>query len=76
MSLFGPAYPEKRTVIVNFVDDPSQAMKGVLWETTREHLVLKDAQLLANKMTPTKVDGDVVIYRNRVAWLQVLAGSP
>lgn len=72
MNLFGPSYPERRTVIVNMLGDDTQAIRGVLWETTREHLVLKGAELLADKMTPTKLDGDLVVFKSRVAWLQVL----
>lgn len=73
--LHGPAYPGRRTVIVNFVDDPTQAIRGVLWEKTREHLVLRNAELLANKMAPTTLDGEIVIPRGRVAWLQVLVSA-
>lgn len=68
-----PGYPVRRTVIVNLPDE--QAIRGVLWETTPEHLVLKGAELLQAKIGPTAMDGDVVVYRSRVAWIQVVPGG-
>jgi hypothetical protein len=71
VNLFGPVYPERRTVIVNLIGEP-QAIRGVLWAKTTEHLVLKGAELLEDKMAPVKIDGDAVVFRNRVLFLQVL----
>ena len=70
MRWFGPRYPERRRVVVNTTNDES--FRGVLWETTGEYLLLKSAELLREHAEPVSVDGEVLIYRPQVLWLQVL----
>ena len=61
-----------RAVIVNFQDDSSTAIRAVLWSTRGRWLTFKDASLLKAGSPPTPIDGDVVIARDRVLFLQVL----
>jgi hypothetical protein len=58
-------------VIVNLVTD--KAFRGVLWERTRDHLVLKQAELMEPRARPVPMDGDVVIDRAKVEFLQVVS---
>jgi hypothetical protein len=60
-----------RAVIVNLRDDP-QAIKGVLWSARGPWLVLVDATLLAEGVPPTRIDGEVVLHRSIVKFLQVI----
>ena len=61
----------RRVVIVNFVHDDKTAIRGVLWTTHGSWLVVKKAELLAGGAV-TPLDGDVVIARETVAFLQAL----
>jgi len=61
-----------RSVIVNLTDDPSTAIKAVLWASNGAWLTFKDASLLKANTPPAPMDGDVVIHRDRVSFLQVL----
>lgn len=61
-----------RVVIVNLKDDPATAIKGVLWRARGAWLVLVNAELLKAASAPTPVDGDVVVHRSNVAFLQVI----
>ena len=61
-----------RAVILNFKDDSTTALKAVLWSTRGPWLTCKDASLLKAGTPPTPIDGDVVIHRDRVLFLQVL----
>jgi hypothetical protein len=53
-------------------DDPATAIKGVLWRARGAWLVLVHAELLKAASAPTPVDGDVVVHRSNVAFLQVI----
>jgi len=60
-----------RSVIVNFRDDHVPAIGGVLWASRGPFLTLKQAMLdPANRKVP--IDGDVVIERARLAFVQVV----
>lgn len=47
-------------------------MRGVLWAANGPWLTLKDATALRANAQPLKVDGDVVIHRSQVLFIQVL----
>lgn len=68
--LTGTPYPLMRKVIVNCKD--GTAMKGVLWQRRADYLVLRDAELLPQRANPIKVDGEALIFRPDVAFIQVL----
>lgn len=61
-----------RTVLINIRSDESAALRGVLWEMRDGWLVLKSAHALRANVEPAPVDGDVLIHRDNVAFIQVL----
>lgn len=61
-----------RACIVNLKNDPSTAIRGVLWSSRGSWLTFKDCSLLKPGQPPTKMDGEVVIERRNVAFLQAL----
>jgi hypothetical protein len=60
-----------RSVIVNLRSDRDTAIRGVLWQVRGPWFVLRTVDLLSSG-TPTRMDGDVVIHRDNVAFLQVV----
>lgn len=58
----------RKRVVVNLAD---QAFSGVLYARRGPLLVLRDAQLLTPAGPPQPVDGEVVIERSRVQFIQV-----
>ena len=56
-------------VIVNTKTE--KAFRGILWSEQRELLVLRDAHLLEHE-ADTPVDGEVVIERTNIDFIQVL----
>lgn len=61
-----------RTVIVNLKDDPTAAIQGALWSARGPWFTLRRAAMLKAGDTPTPLDGDVVVHRDNVSFLQVL----
>lgn len=70
MKLFGPAYPTLRRVIVNL--KTGKAFRGVLWQRTREYLLLRQAELLREHEAALGLDGEVLIYSAEVEFMQVV----
>ena len=56
---------------MNLKDSPDTAIQAVLWSSRGEWLTFKDASLLVPGKPPTKMDGDVVIHRANVSFIQV-----
>jgi len=62
-----------RVVIVNLKDDPNTAIRGVLWSSRGAWLTVRQASLLrAGIAEATVVDGEVIVHRSNVSFLQVL----
>ena len=61
-----------RRVLVNVTYNPNEALQGVLWRYRGGWLVLRDVEGLTTGQAPAKMDGDVVIHRDKVAYLQVV----
>ena len=61
-----------RVVIVNLKDDPQTAIKGVLWASRGAWLTVRQAALLRAGEGPTPVDGEVIVHRSNIAFLQVI----
>lgn len=59
----------RRKVIVNLVGD--RAISGVLWCRRGGLIVLKQAELHEPGVEPVPMDGDVVVERARVDFVQV-----
>jgi hypothetical protein len=62
----------RKGVVVNLAD---KAFSGILWAKRGPLLVLRDVELLEAGRAPQKVDGEVVIERSRVQFIQVLPGG-
>ena len=63
-------YPLLREVIVNLKTD--HAFRGVLWRRARGYLVLRNVTLLRKSEAPLAVDGEVLIERANVDFVQVV----
>lgn len=61
-----------RVCIVNLKDDPTTAIRGVLWSSRGPWLTLRDCSLLKAGQPATPMDGEIVIERRAVAFLQAL----
>jgi hypothetical protein len=65
----------RRRCIVNlrpaFQGDEPDALEGVLWTRRGRWLVLKDARLLREGRAPLPADGEVLVDRSQVNFLQV-----
>lgn len=61
-----------RRVIVNLKDEPPTALQGVLWSARGPWLTLRAAAVLAPGEAPTPADGELVVHRNNVAFVQVV----
>lgn len=62
----------RKRVVVNLAD---KAFRGVLWAKRGPLLVLRDAELLEAGREPQRVDGEIVVERTRVEFMQVLSGG-
>jgi hypothetical protein len=65
-------YPVRRSVIVS--SKSGNDFRGVLWRQEGRYLVLRNAELLRTREAPLPVDGEVVIPRENVEFIQVLGG--
>ena len=63
-------YPCLRRVLVNTKTD--RVFRGVLWRKKRGFLVLRDATLLQPGDKAITVDGEVLIERDNVDFMQIL----
>ncbi|MFI9012592.1 hypothetical protein ACIGZI_01000 [Streptomyces griseus] len=52
-----------------------KAFSGILWAKRGPLLVLRDAALLEAGREPQPVDGEVIVERTRVEFMQVLTGG-
>lgn len=62
----------RKRVVLNLAN---KAFNGILWAKRGPLLVLRDAQLLEAGREPQQVDGEVVIERTQVEFMQVLPGG-
>jgi hypothetical protein len=61
-----------KTVIVSLQSDDSSSLRGVAWQLRGAWLVLRKAELLRPGSAPVPMDGDVIVPRANVAFIQVL----
>lgn len=61
-----------RSVVVNLKGTSDTAVSGVLWRSRGAWLVLRKASVIEPHSSPLTVDGEVVIHRSNVSFLQVL----
>jgi len=60
-----------RAVIVNLKDEQA-ALRGVLWQSRGPWLTLRDVSLLKPGGGATALDGETIVHRDNVAFIQVL----
>ncbi|GAA3384483.1 hypothetical protein [Streptomyces racemochromogenes] len=70
-------FPWRRTavrkrIVVNLAD---KAFAGVLWAKRGPLLILKDAVLMQHGAADTPMDGEVLIERVKVEFIQVAGGG-
>ncbi len=61
-----------RECIINLKSDDAAAIQGVLWKSRGAWLTVKQAKALREGSPAQTIDGDVVIHRSNVAFIQVL----
>jgi len=59
-------------VLVNLLD--GKALDGVLWARRGRWLVLRDVTLIEPGTPPVKVDGEILVDRGRVDFIQAVGG--
>jgi hypothetical protein len=57
--------------VVNLISDNETAISGVLWQQRGAWLVLRKVELLRPNHPPLAVDGEVLIDRANVSFIQV-----
>lgn len=74
MGWFGPTWPERRRVVVSTTEGTD--FRGMLWTRGRDYLHLKSAEMVKDRggirATPLSIDGDVILFREKVLVIQVL----
>lgn len=60
-----------RKVLINLVSGDPPAIQGVLWQSRSGWLVLRTAALTPAHGDPLPVDGEVIIHRSNVTFIQV-----
>ncbi|MFC5992940.1 hypothetical protein ACFQE5_01795 [Pseudonocardia hispaniensis] len=58
----------RRRVLVNLIG--GQAIDGVLWARRGRMLILRDAKLLEQGVEPVPMDGEVIIDRQQIDFVQ------
>lgn len=74
MSWLGNAWPFRYQVIVNLKGQPHEVYRGILWEQRGGWLVLKNVEVLRDRAEPASVDGDMLIDRRDVLFIQIPPG--
>ena len=62
----------RRRCIVNLRGDDADSIEGVLWTRRGRWLVLKDARLMHRDDPPVPADGEILVDRDNINFLQVL----
>jgi small nuclear ribonucleoprotein (snRNP)-like protein len=63
-------YPERRQIIVNLKTE--RAFRGILWRRGGRYLVLRNAELVRPGGETVQMDGEVVVERANVDFIQVV----
>lgn len=71
-SLFTP-YPTRRKGLVCLKDSAGgHSLRGVLWQMGRRYLILRNAEMVRPGQEPVPMDGEVVVPRENVLFIQVV----
>jgi hypothetical protein len=65
------AYPVRKTGIVNLISGTS--FRGVIWQVAGTWLVIRNVEMLRNNGDVTAVDGEVVVSRDHVDFIQLVS---
>ena len=71
LALWLHGYPVRREVLVN--TKSGEDFRGVLWAADGQYLVLRNAQLVRPRDSALPMDGELVVPRENVKFLQVFA---
>lgn len=63
-------WPVRSTVVANLTT--GSAFKGVLWKKTGPLLIMRDVSYLQVGHDPVPMDGEIVVEREKVEYLQTL----
>jgi hypothetical protein len=61
-----------RTVFVQLAHDETQAIEGVLFSVRGPWFTVARARLHKAGTEPSRVDGEVILHRSNIAFIQVL----
>lgn len=61
-----------RAVLVTLKSDDDTGLRGVAWQTRGAWIVLRNVEMLRPNVPPVSLDGEAVIPRDNVAFLQLL----
>lgn len=67
-----PLRPRRR-VLVTLLDD--SALAGVLWSRRGPYLVLRGFQVVEAGQAPVAADGEAVVHRGQIRYVQVIGRS-
>jgi hypothetical protein len=56
---------------VNLKGDDTTALHGVLWSARGPWFTLRDAAILKAGQGPTPADGELIVHRDHIAFMQV-----
>lgn len=59
-------------VVINLTSAPDESIRGACWRVQGLWFVLRGASLCKAGREPMPIDGDVVVHRSNVAFVQVL----
>lgn len=62
-------WPVRKRVVVNLLTD--RAFTGILWARRGPLLVLRDAVMHEPGVPPAPIDGEVVVERDQIEFIQV-----
>jgi hypothetical protein len=60
-------------VIVNLRGHSDEALQGIFWSMRGGWITLRECQGLTSGQEPTKIDGEVIVHVDQVAYIQKLA---
>lgn len=60
-----------RHVLLTTISDPESAFRGVIWQARGPWIVMKHAALVKANAAPMPIDGEIVIHRSNLAFIQM-----
>jgi hypothetical protein len=63
-------YPVRKRAIINTKSD--KTFRGIIWKHNTRFVILKNAELLHSSKQATPVDGEVIVYKEDIDFIQVI----